>query len=236
MTNVLVFVGFFAFVGLFITFAIVSEKRRKQRQREACIAAGVDIRHGLGVKDDDAARAFFDRTGLMRELRTGEKGVQFAGVVRTNEREVTLIEHSYTSGSGKNQSTVRHAIAAVPAPATWPELRVVPEGIFRKLAELMGQKDVQLENQAFNERWRVKTTDEDFAVVLLSPEMQGWLAEWPREYRVMIGGGAIAIVSSGQLTPTRLPVMIRLVNEVADLIPPELELWGVEEMSDEPHA
>ncbi|MCC6678047.1 MAG: hypothetical protein IT436_12975 [Phycisphaerales bacterium] len=229
MSNVLIFAGFFAFVGVFIALAIAAEKRRAQRQREACEAAGVSIRHGLGLKDEDAARYFFDRTGLMRELRTGAKGVGFAGVARAGDREVVLVEHSYTSGSGKSQHTVRHAIVSVAAPGRWPDLRITPEGIFRKLAELVGMKDIQLENPAFNDRWRVKTADEDFAVVLISPEMQAWLAEWPREYWVTIGEGAISVVASGHITPARLPVMIRLVTELADLIPPELEMWGVEE-------
>lgn len=229
MKDILIFAGFFAFLAVFITFAILSEKKRVRRLREACEAAGVRILHGAGLKDEQAAAAFFDRIGLMRDLRTGDKGVRFAGQLRADGQEITLLEHSYTSGSGKNQSTVRHAIAAVEAPAHWPELRITPEGVFRKLAELVGQKDIQLENEEFNRRWRVKTADEDFAIVLLTPQVQARLMEWPKEYRAVIGGGAIAVVASGYITAARLQQMPGLVTGLAALIPSELELWGLDD-------
>lgn len=228
MKDVLVFVGFFAFVAVFITLVILAEKKRQRRLREACEAAGVTIVHGAGVKDKDAAARLFAFAGLMRELRTGAKGVSFAGLARAGEREVTFIEHSYTTGSGKSQRTVRHSLAAIPAPPQWPELRISPEGIFRKLAELVGQKDVQLENPEFNDRWRVKTADEDFAIVLLSPEVQARMMEWPKEYWAAIGGGAIAIVTGGHLTAERLTLMLRLVTELGGLIPPEVAMWGLD--------
>lgn len=225
MTDVLVFAGFFAFVGIFITVAIRSEKKRKAKLLAAIQAADFRLLHSPDKPDKAVAEALFGRVGLMRGLRTGGVGVCFAADKSINGREVLVLEHTYTSGSGDNKSSVRHVLAAVEAPVGWPEMTLTPEGPLRRLAEFAGHKDIQLEDAAFNARWRIKGSDEEFATVLLSPEIQAWLAAWPKDYWLAVGHGAVVVAARGYLTAAKLPEMIRLITELMAMIPPEMEMW-----------
>ena len=87
-------------------------------------------------------------------------------------------------------------------------------------------KDIRVESEAFNSRWRVKGSDQEFATVFLSPEMQRRLTDWPKGYWLAEGGGAIVVATKARLNPERLTTLIRLVGEVVGLVPAEMEMWG----------
>lgn len=225
LSDVVVFTGFFAFVGLFIAYAITSEKKRQAKLLEAVSELGLHVMHSPAHLDRAAAENAFGRLGLMRALRKGGSGVRFAASGAAQGRELTLVEHGYTSGSGDSKTTIRHAIAATPCPVAWPELRLTSESRLRKLAEWAGAKDIEVEDPAFNARWKVRCTDPEFAVVLLTPEVQRELAAWPRHLWIEIGHGAVTVAARGYLTADRARELAAVITGLTALIPRELEVW-----------
>lgn len=218
--------AFFAFVAVVITLAVKSQRRRNRELLQASEQAGVEVVHASGVKNRMAAEQAFSRVGTLRKLPGGARNVRFAGSVHAGDREITIVEHSYTVSTGKSHHVVYNSIAAVDGPAAWPDLRLTSENFLHKIADMVGHKDIRVESEEFNKRWRVKGKDEEFATVLLTPKIQETLTAWPRGYWLAIGGGAIAVVMHGSLNAERLNAMIRMVTELADLIPPEMEMWG----------
>lgn len=216
-------------VAVIIASTIAERKKRRQIE-QALDAAGIEILHAPGRKNPAAAARAFERLGPLRNLSRGAKAVQFAGLAREGGREICIVQHAYTVSTGKSQHTVYHAMAAVPCPPAWPELRLKPEHFLHKLADWIGHTDIKVESETFNQRWRVTGRDPEFATVLLTPQIQARLTDWPKGYWAAIGQGAIVVALNARLKPAQIPTIIGLAAELAEMIPPELDVWGIDEV------
>lgn len=223
MTDILIFAGFFAFVGIFITAAIFAERARKRRIEKELTDAGLKVNFSPDKEDQAAAFAQVGRG--WSGLRTGSTGVLWTASGAVGTTPVTLLEHRYTTGSGKNRSTHYHTIAAVAAPMHWPTVELAEEHIFHKIGEFFGSKDFKVEDEAFNKRWRIKTESEDFALLVLSPQVQAWTMSLPKGMQIRVGGGAVTIAVSRYLRSESAMMITRCV-ELSRMLPPELRGWG----------
>lgn len=169
--------------------------------------------------------------GPFRTLRTGEKGVSWFALGMAEDRRCIVLEHRYTSGSGKNTSTHYHTIAAVEAPERWPVLSLTGEAFFHKIGEKMGIRDIKVEDEEFNKRFRVKCDDEDFAVLVLTPEMQAWLKLLPKRVEVSIGDGAVCVVKRWVCKAEDVATMIAAAGALRNMLPAELESYNTREMT-----
>jgi len=173
----------------------------------------------------DQKRALFEKLGPYRDLREGWKGVVWCARGEVQGREVTLVEHRYTTGSGKNKTTTNHTIAAITAPVQWPALSLADENLLHKIAEIFGSRDVRVEDERFNKRWRVTADDESFALLVLSPEVQAWSLTLERGTLIRVGRGGICAATKAVATGESAACLSRRVCELASLLPSELEAW-----------
>lgn len=207
--------------------AMVVNARRRRREIAAQLAA-LGFSHNL--KPDAVAKAeAFNRTGRMLLLKTGPRGVVSYASGIVEGQEVWLVEHQYTTGSGKSRQVHKHIVAATPCPRAWPDLSVTPENLFDKIAGLMGRKDLSLESEAFNKRWKILAENEDFALLVLSPSVQDWAMRLPKSHQVHIGSGALCVVVSRFIRPAEYGPFCRLPLELAALLPQELAEWLLKE-------
>jgi hypothetical protein len=210
-------------VALVVVLMITAQRKRLRELQHTFASAGFTCMfHPDGLTRSQA----FSHAGGMQALRTGERGIQWAARGTINEREVWVMEHRYTSGSGKNRSTHYHTIICTPGPHTWPDLSLTTENLFHKIGELFGGKDIQVESEAFNKRWRVKCDNEDFAVLVLSPQVQEWCMSLERGLWLRIGQGAVCVVKSGVIGAKDLQRLASLPTDLYKLFPPELDAFG----------
>ncbi|SDD32712.1 hypothetical protein [Glycomyces harbinensis] len=102
---------------------------------------------------------------------------QAADVFRGEYRGAHLhfFELRYTTDNGNSQSTDYFQVVAISLPATRPLLDIRQESFMSKRFE----KDIQFENQAFNDRFRIQSPSARFAYDVIHARMMEWmLSDW----------------------------------------------------------
>lgn len=198
------------------------ERRRKRVIADSLRALGLESSFDNPTLPSSEA---FNQIGPLTRLTRGAAGVNWHAQGQIGDRPVTLVEHRYSVGSGKNRRTVYHTIAATPCPPSWPTLSVTGEHFFHRVAEFFGSHDIKVEDQEFNSRWRVKSDREDFAVLVLTPEVQRFLSGLTDGTWLEIGRGAICLVRRSQLNGEKACRLVQTTTALAGLLPPELEAW-----------
>ena len=182
-----VFVG--VFVGV-VALAVTYDKKRRAGIERELAARGVRV----VTRPDEAQRAeAFARAGPYGSLRTGAKGVDLCASGEFEGMPFTYIEHSYSTGSGKNRQTHVHSVFTTPCPASWPATRVRESHLGDTISGWMGKKDLQVEDAAFNKRWHISGDDTDFALLLLSPEVQTLMNGWKKGRIIAVERGVLAL-------------------------------------------
>jgi hypothetical protein len=184
---------------------------------------------GLTIIEKPDPRAQSDAYALMRmKITRAERGVKMIarGIIR--DRDTTLIEHMHMVSTGKSAHAVYFTFAIIACPEHWPQLVLSEEHLGDKILKLFGKdrSDVQTESKAFDDRWRVECPDQNFALLVLSPEVQAWANTLPRSSRVSIGAGQINIALRAQLTAKTVDSFVDSPSTLADLLPPELEAYA----------
>ncbi len=139
-------------------------------------------------------------------------------------RPIEVFQSSYMVSTGQTMIQVSHTIYAVEAPA-WPATQIAAHSwfvrLFRKLNRPTG---LELDDPEFNRRFRLKTDDEDFAIALLSPDMQGFMLS-KTSVRWRITPGLLCMIYSGTLKADRMEASLQRLQRFWELVPTELEAW-----------
>ena len=174
----LIVLGLITSLGMGIGAAVAQHRReRLMTLADELERAGFSPRFRRGSKPDAGLAALGLPFANLPELRQGLRGVVW-GASRVEPRaESRLISHEFVRHDGQTTTVLRHVGASRPASTGWPALRVTTENLGGKLARALGRHTIRLDDQLFNERFRVECDDESFAVLLLTPEIQRWLSE-----------------------------------------------------------
>lgn len=202
-----------------------SERRRKTSLREECEAMGLEHTVAKQLPDRKAWFAPFEH---VKVLRTGAKGLVWIADSPPGADPLVLFEHFYIVSTGNSVARIVHTVAAKPCPPSWPALTLTPRHLGHRIAALFERRDVQLESAEFNRRWFVRCDDEDFAILLLGPEMQTWLLETARRAVFVIGEGRLACLERKAPKRGRLARLTGLVEGFLARVPPELEAYAAE--------
>lgn len=213
--------GFAAAVIVITIVASNAEKKRRaglsELWRELGLTASED---GQGVRTSlHVAMAPLDKlvSRLSQTVWVAEGDVDGVGV--------TLLEHQYTTGSGKSKQTHQHAVVSMAVPAAWPKLDVYAEHLFHKIGDLFGAKDIQLDDAAFNAKYRVKSDSEDFAVLFLSPEAQREMMGWERGTTLTVKDGRMLVYRPKHLSADGWKGLLAAAIALRKAVPAELEAW-----------
>jgi len=214
-----------AIVALGVMFVITAvmgsamANRRKREEVEAALTAKGYVLHRK-PKGDERDRLFTPFEGV-KALNTKAKGLKFAATGEVEGHEVTLIEHQYVVSTGQTTAKITHLGAATRCPAWWPGVSLSPEHLLHKIADAFGKRDIQLEREAFNKRWRVKGDDEDHTILLLTPEVQEWLEGAPRHEFWRMGDGWVRCLRRTTMGSTDPGEMGERVATLLSLVPAE---------------
>lgn len=216
-------VGAVLLLGGIFWIASASEKKRYTAIGQALAARGF----ALTLKPPKAQREelFHPFLGL-KAVGAMHKHLTWCAVGSAGSATLHIAEHMYMQSHGKGAHPVYHTLAVASAPWEWPLVRLERRNILHALAKLVGVKELRLDNEAFNAAWRVTSTDADFALLLLSPEAQAWLAEAPRRESWEIGAGRIACVWSGSPKSEACTLVIDRLAQFLEFVPPELDAYA----------
>lgn len=120
-----------------------------------------------------------------------------------------------------------------PAP-NWPKVRIrARRGLGRLFYRFGRRKGLVLDNDQFNASFRVDCADEDFAILLLNPELQAFLLE-KTNVDWSAGHGAIKLFYRGQLRKNRVDQSLQRLRRFRDLIDDELFTFDASSRSTTP--
>ncbi len=216
-------------IGAIVTFAILALAvvvvRRSVGRRVGSGPGRIEqeAQHlGLGyaAKGDKEFRARFadlpeiPRSATIKHVMQG----------RVGDRPIEVFEASYMIHTGQAPIMIAHTVYAAECPP-WPVTHITPRNILARLAARLGrQTGLAMENAEFNRRFKVRTHDEDFAIALLSPEMQEFmLSKWSARWR--ISPGRLCLIYRGTLKSDRMATSLARMTRFWELVPPELERW-----------
>lgn len=90
---------------------------------------------------------------------------------RYKNLHIVFFQYNYTTGSGKDSRTHPNQIVAIGLPAARPLLDISRENGFSKRF----QKDIDFENQRFNDTFRIKSPNRRFAFDVIHARTMEWM-------------------------------------------------------------
>ena len=207
-------------VAVVIGLVIVGILREKKR-REAMTALAARL--GLMFcpqKDHELAR----RYGFLDRLCQGSNRYAYNTVSGTYEGEDVLAfdfhYETYSSDSKGRRQTHHHHFSffILSLPVSFPELTVVREGIFSKIAQAVGYDDIDFESHEFSRKYCVRSRDKKFAYDICNPRMIEYLLA-NRDLALEIEGRALGIGFNSRLDAGGVEDNLRRLVELRRLIP-----------------
>lgn len=177
-------------------------------------------------------------TGTGGESQTGAFLYRFAGfapfgqghsfrvdnlmVKRANGEDWFVFDYEYkiTTSTGKSTTTVTYpnSVVAVVLPMQLPKLSLTRETLIGKLFEVLGARELKLEYEPFNRRYRVMTSEPEAAYGILHPEMVEFLMAIPvRTWQ--LDGRMLLVYENRYLAPEEYDRLIAEVETFAGRIP-----------------
>jgi hypothetical protein len=233
-------------IGGFFLFGLVSTLATGDRQgsRDTGVAiVGMLMLGGLlagawwirtkprRVAAEDAARALglqysgTDSVGLidrpfplLHRLATvrGLENVMFGS---WQGHELHVFEYWYARSSNPSLNDFeRFSCVVMPLPGWWPDLVIVPETLASRALDHLTMGEVNLESEAFNRSFAVRSSDPRFASALLDARMMAWLLERSAEWGFEVAGGEVLCYRS-RVQPWELRQVLETASGFLDQVP-----------------
>ncbi|MFQ3669632.1 MAG: hypothetical protein SNJ61_12205 [Fimbriimonadaceae bacterium] len=141
---------------------------------------------------------------------------------RVNGEDWLAFDYQFTItiSTGKSTTTVTYpnSVVAVVLPMHLPNLVLVRESFIGKLSEVLGARELKLEFDDFNRRYRVLTPEPEAAYGILHPEMVEHLMSIPvRTWQLK--GRTLLVYEPRYLAPEEYDALIGEVEAFAGRIP-----------------
>lgn len=135
-------------------------------------------------------------------------------------RAATSFTYRYTTGSGKNRHTVSHHVVALALPAALPTVQLTHDGVGARIAKAFGGQDIRFESEAFNERWRVESSDAKAAHDLVHPRlMERLLAPDAQGVDLRVEGASVLCWASGGQDLDQVARYLGVLTAVVEHVP-----------------
>lgn len=123
-------------------------------------------------------------------------------------------------GNGEVARTYFFSVVAVGLGWEIPRTEFIPEGVTQKVAKKLGGDDLDVESDAFNRKWRVKTLDDRAAHALLTPTViERLLADEFAGVPFFFERGFLVHFVEGPRSEYMVDWMLAVCQNVLDLVP-----------------
>lgn len=94
--------------------------------------------------------------------------------------DVAVFDYWFARSSDPSRNDYRYfTCATTPVPRDWPDISIVPESLWSRLAGAVDGRDVAFELERFNRAFVVRSADRRFASALIDGRMMEWLLGLP---------------------------------------------------------
>lgn len=197
--------------GVIAVFAWIASEKRRKALAEFAFANGLEF---TGHPGD-----LHDRYSVFQPFSSGHSR-KCSNLIHGRRGEIAweLFDFRYKTGSGKNQTTHHVGVVLAKVPLALPKLRMRPEGIFDKLAAVVGFDDIDFESAEFSRKYHVNSADRKLAYDLIHPRMIEYLlARPPCDWQ--FNGPIILIHRKSHYKPDELPPIMALIEGFIERIP-----------------
>lgn len=196
-TIFLVIVGVAALIAGGIAWSFYAARKR----REAMSALANEL--GLSFSPDNRSAhvrfapfvSIFDngRSRASRNVLEGD----------TEYGKTVIFEYTYVTGSGKHRTTHFHSVCIIQTKFMFKRLSIRKEGLFDKIAGMVGFKDIDFASAEFSKRFWVKSDDEGFAREIMTDHMIDFMLKQKETPDIELGGDMLAFHKHGLIKPAQ---------------------------------
>jgi hypothetical protein len=207
--------GVIAFVVLVAWASRVAARKRQEALAQLALALGLTFNPGPPS---------IDLSGDFHVFRRGRARVAcntLSGAWRGLPLEA--FDYRFTEGGGKESHVERLSIGVVTLGRSLPYLSVHQRGLFRKLAHLLGFKELVIDSDRFNQRCHATAADPDAARALLGGALGDYLAQAMEAapFSLELSQNHL-LVERSRLAPDSLAQLLDLIKDIHDRLPPDV--------------
>lgn len=213
-------VGGVAVIGLTAVGGVYVWQRRTRRKAQYDM---IDFAGEYGLAYRDQAEAMLLHPYLAAPPIRGDATITrvFQGCFL--DRSVLVLQQTHHVSYGHGSVPV-HATVLILDDLDWPTMWIEPRrGIGKWLRAARRPDEIPFEDAGFLRDFRVATEDEDFAILLLTPEVQHFMDQ-DRASAWYSVNGSLVLVTKGELDAVKGRLLMKRVEELFDLIPDELHV------------
>ncbi len=211
---------FILIAGLIITAAIYGAIAAKRRREEmAALAARLGLRFSA---DKDYGLA--SRFGFLDKLAQGSNRYAFNVLSGEYQQNPVLVfdyhYETHSTDSKGHQQTHHHYFSffILLLPRSFPELTIVREGMFSKLAQAFGYDDIDFESAEFSRTFCVRSKDKRFAYDVCNGQMMDYLLA-NRDLNLEIEDRAMALAFASRLSMAEIETNLHCLLEIRSRLP-----------------
>jgi hypothetical protein len=202
-----------------IVLVIVAIFRGQKRRREEWEQEA--MRLGYTYQKEDAN--VVSRFGHLELFNRGSSRRATNVLIGRNPgADVTLLDYSYSTGSGRSRSThVSTVCVQCSAALNLPHVQISPEfGLVSRFFELLGAQDIDFpEDEAFSKAFVVKGENVEAVRQLLGPALRMHLLQFRPKYHSFEGKGDTWLIHYNQLVkPTDAAELIMRAAEIINYL------------------
>jgi len=217
MDAIIIFLLFGALVVAGIIYGILAAKKR--REELAALAA----RLGMNF-NPEKDRALASQFGFLDKLAQGSNRYAFNVLSgRYRQQDVLAFDYHYethsTDSKGRHQTHHHHfSFFILILPRSFPELTIVREGVFSKIAQAFGYDDIDFESAEFSRTFCVRSKDKRFAYDVCHAQMMEYLLA-NRDLSIEIEGRALALAFGARLSAEQIEFNLQRMLEIRSRLP-----------------
>ena len=215
----LVFI-FIAVISLVVVIGIaiyIANKRRMEAFRALAFRLGITF-------DESKNYNLAEQYGVLNKLAQGSNRYFFntlAGLYKGYHILVSDYHYETHSIDSKGRSKTNHyhlSLFTLQLPAAFPELTIVREGLFSKIAQAFGYADIDFESAEFSRAFCVRSPDKKFAYDVCNAKMLDYLLE-NKDLSIEIERNMLAIVFDTQLAIEKIKPNLGRLLEIRSRMP-----------------
>ena len=202
----------FAAVAIFIIFALIAAKKRREALRGLAQSLGLSF-------DPDKNISIGEQYSFLDKLHQGHSRYAKNHIYGIYQGyEIDIFDFHYTTGSGKNQQHHVISFFMLKLPCFLPELTIVRENFLSKIAQAVGYDDIDFESHEFSRKFCVRSRDKKFAYDICHTLMIEYLLA-NSDLNIEIESNILSICLNKELAVEQIQPNLNRLIEVRKLMP-----------------
>ncbi|MBN2591346.1 MAG: hypothetical protein JXA96_15885 [Sedimentisphaerales bacterium] len=207
------------FIFVIITVGIIAAAlyfiaEEKRRRAMSSLAEKLGLRFYIGKQ-----RGIIRKYSFINKFHQGRDKYAYNSLYGNfRNHEVNVFDYHYTTGHGKNTQHHHLSFFLIEIPMVFPELTIVPEGVFSKIGQALGYDDIDFESHEFSRKYCVRSKDKKFAYDVCNAKMIDYLLS-NTGLSIEIESNVLAIYFNRRLAPENIEKNLYHLIEIRSLIP-----------------